>query len=260
MNGASGASVGTIRVARSEFKYSVPAAEVPAIAAWLERYCIPDIFSRGGGWYSIRTLYFDSNDFRLYRDAAEGLPFRLKLRARTYGDAAGDVKLEVKRRLRDLIVKTSATVKAFEWSRAATDGLAGLLELGKPSTREFLQLVESFQAAPRMLVYYERQAFSSVVDDYVRITFDRRMCCQPENEWNLTGLPRQWLPVDAPSAFGERESSCVLEVKFQDAPPAWLRDMVLRFGLERRGFSKYVRAVERGALREEPAWDLWPLT
>lgn len=246
-------------MARSEFKYSVPSAEVPAIAAWLARYCIPDEFSRGGDWYAIRTLYLDTCDYRLYRDAAEGLPFRLKLRARTYGDANGDVKLEIKRRLRDLIVKTSATVKASDWSRASATGLSGLLALGKPSTQEFLQLAESFQAAPRILVYYERKAFTSVVDDYVRITFDRRMSCQPEHDWNLAGTPRQWLPVDASTTFGLLESNCVLEIKFQDAPPAWLRDMVLRFGLERRGFSKYVRAVERGALGEEAAWDVLPV-
>jgi hypothetical protein len=49
-----------------------------------------------------------------------------------------------------------------------------------------------------------------------------------------------------------------LEVKFQDAPPAWLRDLVLTFGLERRGGSKYVKAMQRGMFYREPAWDLVP--
>ncbi len=258
MNCPNGVGSGTIRVARSEFKYFVHAADVPAMTDWLSNYCIPDEFSRGGDWYSIRTLYLDTSDFRMYRDAAEGLPFRLKLRARTYGDATGDVKLEVKRRLRDLIVKTSATIRASDWNHVAPDGLSGLLALGKPSTLEFLQLAETFQAMPQVLVYYERKAFSSVVDDYVRVNFDRRMSCQPEHDWNLLGTPREWLSVDAPKTFGERESNYVLEIKFQDVPTAWLLDMTLRFNLERRGFSKYGRAVERGVLREEPAWDYCP--
>ncbi len=250
--------VETIRIARSEYKYQVLASEMPAIREWLLRYCVPDANSKGGDWYAIRSLYLDSSSFRLYQDSREKLPFRLKLRARAYGDAQGNVKLEVKRRVREHIVKTSATVKAPEWLAARDRGLSGLHDLGKASMAEFLQLTETVRATPRMLVYYERQAFSSIVDDYVRVTFDRHMACQPMNRWDLQGDRRAWIPVDAPRAFGEWESAYVLEIKFVDSPPYWLRDLVLRFGLERRGFSKYCRAIERGILHQEAAWDVLP--
>jgi SPX domain protein involved in polyphosphate accumulation len=251
------ATTESIQIARSEFKYQVSGEELAAIQKWLLRYCVPDENSQGGEWYPIRSLYLDNSDFRLYQDAAEKLPFRLKLRARAYGDARGSVKLEVKRRVRDLIVKTSATAKQAQWASAAR-GLQGLCDTATPAMGEFLQLTETLQATPRVLVYYERQAFSSAVDDYVRVTFDRHMACQPMRAWDLHGDPREWLAVDAPKAFGERDSPYVLEIKFVDRPPAWLRDLTLRFGLERRGFSKYGRAVQRGVLHFEPAWDVSP--
>lgn len=100
---------------------------------------------------------------------------RFKLRIRSYGDGDGPVKLEVKRKLRDIIYKTSATVSPDGWSAA-----------------ELLQLVESVRALPRILVRYERLAFSSVVDSYVRVTFDRRMICQPVEGLDLQGDPLAW--------------------------------------------------------------------
>jgi hypothetical protein len=258
MQKTAAATMESIQVARCEYKYHVRACEVPAIRDRLLRYCVPDANSRGGEWYAIRSLYLDTRHYRLYHESKEKLPFRFKLRARAYGDARGSVKFEVKRRVRDLIVKTSATVKAPEWAVAAPAGLPGLFDLGKPAMHEFLQLAETWQASPRMLVYYERQAFSSTVDDYVRVTFDRAMKCQPMRDWCLTGEARSWLSVDAPASYDERDSVYVLEVKFAGKPPGWLRDFSLACGLERRGFSKYCRSVERAVFDREPAFDLTP--
>jgi len=247
-----------IHVARSEYKYQIRAEVLPAIRRWLLQYCVPDENSRNGDWYAIRSLYLDNDDFRLFRDSREKLAYRLKLRARAYGDANGSIKLEVKRRTRDLIVKTSATVRQAQWVEAAPYGLDGLNAIAKPSMHEFLQLADTLRATPRLLVYYERQAFSSVVNDYVRVTFDRNVACQPMDRWTLTGDARQWLCLDAPTVFADRDSYYIMEVKFLDDPPAWLRDLVLEFGLERRGGSKYVKGIRRSFLYRDPAWDLYP--
>ncbi|HEU0119069.1 MAG TPA: polyphosphate polymerase domain-containing protein [Bryobacteraceae bacterium] len=258
MSSSAASKAEMIQVARSEYKYRIRAAELPALRNWLLRYCTPDENSRSGEWYAIRSLYLDNAEFRMFQDAKQKAAYRLKLRARAYGEAQGSIKLEVKRRVRDLIVKTSATAQQSQWREASPLGLPGFHALSKPSMAEFLQLAESMHATPKMLVYYERQAFSSFVDDYVRVTFDRNVACQPMNSWDLTGDPRHWLSVDAPTGFGESESTYILEVKFLDAPPAWLRDMVLYFGLQRRGGSKYVKSIQRALLYRDPAWDLEP--
>lgn len=248
---------GTIRVARSEYKYHVRFEQIAPITKWLASYCVPDALARGE-WTPVRTLYLDTSDFRLYRESKETLPFRLKLRVRGYGDASGKVKLEIKRNVRGLIVKKSAVIKAEDWSLLATRGMGHLYEIDSPSANEFLQLVEILRAEPAILVYYERKAFSSVVDHYVRVTFDCRIQGQRMRAWDLRGSPKTWMPLDAAGRIGERDSPCVLEIKFLDSPPAWLRDLVLRFHLERRGFSKYCQGVERTAMHREDALDSYP--
>lgn len=240
-------------IARYEFKYLVRPTQLPDIRRFLSRYCVPDEHSSAGGWYPIRSLYLDNARYQLYRDTEESAPHRFKLRVRGYGDGAGPVKLEVKQRSMDLIVKTSATLSAEVW-RGARHGSLGLLD----AHRRFAQLVESLHAVPRMLVEYERQAYSSLVDDYVRITFDRRMRCQPAGEWNLAASDRAWRGVDDPASVGAESSLYVMELKFALAPPEWLRDLVRRFDLSRRGYSKYGRAVRRWVMEGEAAWDLRP--
>lgn len=247
-----------ILVSRREFKYAIADWQLPSIRNYLLRYCVPDANAQSADWYAIRSLYLDTNDFALFRDSKEKAPYRFKLRARAYGDASGSIKLEVKRRVRDLVVKSSATVKAPQWAELAPGGLPALASLGLPSMAEFVQFTETLRATPRLLVYYERQAFSSLVDNYVRVTFDRHIQCQSLNNWDLLGDHRAWRPLDAPRAFGQSDSQYVMEIKFTDYPPDWLRDMVLHFGLERRGYSKYVRGVARLWHEAEPAWDLRP--
>jgi hypothetical protein len=96
----------------------------------------------------------------------------------------------------------------------------------------------------------------STIDDYVRVTFDRRILCQPMHNWKLSGNLRLWRAVDDPATVREDNSTYVLELKFRIAPPIWLRDLVRTFGLVRRGFSKYARSAQRIRTDRDPAWDL----
>jgi hypothetical protein len=243
-----------LRVARKECKYRISPSQLPAITRYLQTYCVPDAYSSQGAWYPINTLYLDSADLRLYRETVQKLPFRFKLRIRSYGDAGGAAKLEVKRKLKDTIVKTSATISREDWDAASGNGLPALHQCCGPSAHAFLQLTESMHAMPRILMRYERLAFSSFVDDYVRVTFDRRITCQPVRSLGLSGDPRAWRALDTRD-FSMPESAYVMEVKFCDRPASWVRDMVLHFGLEAGGFSKYGRAVRR-TMGMELAWEL----
>ncbi len=240
-----------MEISRYEFKYHVPPDRLAELRRYLLRYCDADVNSRGD-WYPIYSLYLDTDNYRMYRDTEEGAPWRMKLRVRGYANAEAPVKLEVKRRMKDLVRKTSAVLSAANWDRVTRVG--DLSALGQKG--EFMQFTEGLRAAPKMLVSYERLAFSSKVDDYVRVTFDRRMRCQPMQEWSLSGQERLWRSVDDPASLGGGHSVYLMELKFVTAPPAWLRDMVNHFELQRRGYSKYGRAVRRWVFERESAWDL----
>lgn len=242
-------------VSRYEFKYLVNADQAPQLRRFLSQYCSADTNAQSKEWYGIQSLYFDTPDFAFYRASVGKAVERLKLRARTYATFTGPVKLEIKRRVGDVVWKRSFLTTHDVWDGLDRDGASGLARTHSPS-RPFVQLVEEMRAAPKVLVTYERHALYSNLDDYVRVTFDRRICSQRMHRWSLTGDPRRWLAVDGALTAGEDESMYVLELKFKVAPPAWLRDMVTRFGLVRRGFSKYSRSVTRIRSDRDSAWDL----
>lgn len=241
-------------VTRYEFKYLLSPARAPDVRHFLLNYCVPDVHTPGQEWYGIQSLYLDTGDFLFYRQSSENAMERMKLRVRAYASGDGPVKLEVKRRVNDLVTKRSLLFARPSWEQLRCHGLAAVPPEELTSLGDFGLQAERLRAAPKLLVDYERQAFHSDIDDYVRITFDRRIRCQPMNDWSTAGSPRRWRLIDNSAPGGE--SAYVLELKFQRHPPLWLRDLVTRFGLARHGFSKYARGVRSTLAERDPGWDL----
>lgn len=249
------------QLARCEFKYAVSTELADRLRRVLERWCVVDRTGvcDAAGWYTIDSLYFDTPDLAFHRDAEDERPIRRKLRVRSYPDTPDSiVKIEVKRRIQELILKTSLVVPQAGWEAWLRPG-ANLAAM-KPASREaldtFVTLQRHTNAGPKMLVRYTRLAFHSSIDDYVRVTFDRRILYQPMRHYSLGGDPRRWASIDAAGSLGA--GNLLMEVKFRGRPPVWIGDLVRRFGLVRQGFSKYgtaVRLTRRETLR---VWDLAP--
>ncbi len=232
-----------IELNRYEFKYLLTPGETQDVRQYLSRYCRADCNAAGHEWYGIRSLYLDNDQYALYNISATREQERLKLRVRGYTTGNGPVKLEVKRRIGDVVNKISQPAPGDTWPAHIRTG-------------QFGRLVEELRARPKVLVEYERHALFSTVDDYVRVTFDRHIRVQRVRDWSIVPDPRQWQSIDDPVTQLEEDSLYVMELKFIDRPPAWLRDMVLRFNLTRRGFSKYVRGVKRLERWRSAAWDM----
>jgi hypothetical protein len=250
-------------LARYEIKYPIPVDRLDSVRDALRIHCALDGYSgtQPGGHYTIDTLYFDTPDQRFFRDGERRMPVRLKLRVRAYPDEPGSiVKIEVKRRVYDLILKTSTIVDREGWPRwlMGAPNLASLSPAAQRSLGEFLAVQDSLHARPRMLIRYRRQAFFSTSEDYVRITFDRCICYQPMRRFSFDAPANRWSPIDGAADLGLPR--CVLmEVKFRNRPPVWVAEMVRRFGLLRQGYSKYNSATRRASQIAEESWDAVPL-
>ncbi len=242
-----------LRVARFEIKYAVEPSRLAPLLRHLATYCLRDAHSPEGDWYSIRNLYLDNARFQIFAEAQAKLTHRLKLRVRGYS-GSGPLKLEVKRRVGPLVDKRSATLSAERWTASAALGLRTLAG-GDPLYAEFSRETQRYDAVPQILVAYDRLALTSQVDDYVRITFDKRIRCQRVTQWTLDGSPRGWRWIDDGPSMGAASSCYLMEVKFVQSPPAWVLDVVRTFSLRRVGFSKYGVAVQRLRPAEpEAAW------
>ena len=233
-------------IERYEYKYLVPERLVPAIRAVVRTTSKIDRYADPDGNYVIRSLYCDTDRFDLYWANDREQADRFKMRIRCYPGKKSPVFLEVKRRVMDVIVKSRAAVPADSWRDVLAGKEAALAALS-PSARagalSFISRYHRHHLHPVMLVEYTREAYVSEIDAYARLTFDRKIIIQPQDKLDLEADPRRWRAVDHTLQTRTLEPVCVLELKFERRPPAWMVSFVKRLDLVRYSFSKYCYGV-----------------
>lgn len=234
-------------IERYEYKYLIPERIVPDIrravltTSKIDKYAGPD------GTYRIRSLYLDTDRYDLFwaNDREQG--DRFKARIRTYpGSNAAPVFFEIKRRVLDVIVKSRAAVPR----EMLLDVLAGkdavLSKLSSSARKNIMKFLAPYyrhHLRPTMMVEYEREAYISDLDTYARLTFDRKIVVQPCEKLTLDVDERLFRAVDHKAQTRTLEPVCVLELKFERRPPAWMSALVRRLELQRASFSKYCYGV-----------------
>ena len=232
------------RFERLEFKYLIDEFTARDIRAQIAPFCRPDVHSLGGApdrpggaGYTINSLYLDTPALAFHQAKERGDPNRIKLRVRTYSSTS-PATLEIKRRRSEVIDKTRAVI---DRSRVADAASGALLE---PESAyfftDFASIVAKAGASPKLTVRYEREAYESFVDDYARITFDRRIEVRTTPEWDLTPSDQGWCSFDEHWKTEHLTTPVVLEVKCQAAcVPRWAIELVHGNALLQTGFSKY---------------------
>ncbi len=229
---------------RYELKYLISERVAAQVRAGLSPFCELDAHSARAPdrQYVIRSLYLDTPGHRLYRASREGLASRFKVRIRQYA-AAGPTFLEIKSKAGAVVRKTRASVGGDFLPHV----VGPLLPDAPPNERAFRARVDGLGLAPALLVRYEREAWASVVDRYARVTFDRRIACQPARGYDLGGDAGAWLPLDDRDTMGA--GAVLLELKSALDVPRWMASLAERLELRRTGFSKYCNGLERCAGR-----------
>jgi SPX domain protein involved in polyphosphate accumulation len=239
-------------IARHESKFPVPLRRLDALIDDISVFCEADRHATTGpdGLYTIDSLYFDSDDFILYQLTETDAAIRSKVRVRTYLSPAGrsdKAKLEVKFKRGPIVTKTSASVPTAQWRQCLEDPVAAPPMPDAESQDafdKFAMEVLRYRVHPRLMVRYQRAAFFSRLEDYVRITFDRRIQAQPHRTPDFETREADWFDIDL-ARQADQDSSVIMECKFQQAPPRWLVDVLRRHGLVQASFSKYGQAVRR---------------
>jgi SPX domain protein involved in polyphosphate accumulation len=249
-------------IARHECKFRVHVDVLPRIIDALMVYCEADRHATTGpdGLYTIDSLYFDTDRFDLFWLTEEGAAIRSKIRVRSYVSPAGrseKVKLEVKFRRNAIVTKTSASVPERDWARlvrSPADAPRMRDAEEQDAFDKFAMEVVRYHAVPKVMVRYQRAAFFSRLDDYVRITFDRRIQSQAVYDYAFLTHPGRWQAIDDAAAHGGL-SHVIMEIKFKQVPPPWVVSLVRHFDLHQNSFSKYGNAVRRQLLESPPPDD-----
>lgn len=248
-------------LARYEFKYLVGPETVARIREVAAMYVEPDRFGDNGA-YTVSSLYLDSSDWMLARQTLVGQRNRFKLRLRTYGFSATDlVFAENKGRVGSSIVKSRALMSRAQASALARADVppAGGFTTEKPrdqsSLDRFRALQDGITARPALWVQYYREAYQSVFGDGARLTFDTRLQVQiPSTSRPFEPDAERWARVPLRRAHGGvpagQAEPVILELKFNNAFPAWMDRMARTLRLQRVSCSKYLLGAQ--LLGEQP--------
>ena len=110
----------------------------------------------------------------------------------------------------------------------------------------FEEVNHLYSTAPVLHVRYFREPYVSDIDEYGRITFDRALRYRlAHGSYEIGSRDDDMIYYDDPVTARWDDSPVVLEIKTQAFVPFWAIDLIHRFSLVQRGYSKYCYAIDQ---------------
>jgi hypothetical protein len=241
---------------RFELKYIITLHEAERVKSVLRRYMLADDHGNNDGRYALTSLYYDSPDYRCYREKMDGIKFRRKLRLRRYGTGQllteeRPVFVEIKQRVDRVTQKRRAALPYGQALRLLNDRqLVDHEPEDEAVIEEVYALLWQYNLRPASIVRYDRQAFIGTRHDVgLRVTFDTALTFQAyplhlhEQPSGLLMLPGHLV---------------VMEVKANERIPYWLTEMIAAQNLHLTRVSKYCRSIEAAQNMPSVAWRTLP--
>lgn len=235
---------------RFEYKYFVPNNKLDLLRSLIAPFTTLDKFAamRPEQEYTVRSIYFDTPDFECYHTKIDGLKHRNKVRLRGYNKekSSNTVFLEIKRKYEAPILKNRAPMK-YGFAKSLFHGVNPELFIkntdkfkdARDSASKFMYNVYARKMRPVVCVIYEREPYLSKTNDEgnnLRITFDK----------NLRGTP--YPTVDElyreDRARTAIQGIFILEVKFNEYYPSWMKPIIAMLGLVKESASKYCLCID----------------
>lgn len=219
---------------RVEDKYNCTEAQMTLLQSRMEAALRSDVNEGGPQGYSIESLYFDDLADSCLQDTVDGVNRRSKYRIRIYNGSLDVIKLEVKTKRDNRILKRSKTItkeqmESLMRGECIEDGAS----VEDPATL-FNLAIRTQGLRPKVIVAYERKAYVYEPGN-VRITFDRNVRASRHVE-----------------SFGQKNTSYdflreydkVLEVKYDEFIPGFLLQLLETGNMQQTAYSKYQLSME----------------
>ena len=224
-------SVSTFK--RHELKYLITRAQKADIINEISGFMELDSYGRS----EIRSVYFDTPDYRLIRKSLEKPVYKEKLRLRSYGRVreGGDIFVELKKKYQSIVYKRRIRLnepEALDW---LADGGP------QPESGQIANEIDYFirfypQLLPRAIIFYAREAYFMKDGSDFRVTFDDTILARKDD-------------IDLKSeAYGSPlipEELVLMELKISDAMPMGLARLLAREHICQSSFSKYGTFYEK---------------
>lgn len=215
---------------RHEYKYRIDARQKAVLQLRAQGVLERDSHVGADGEYLIRSLYFDSPDDVCFYENENGEDPREKYRIRFYNCDTSRISLECKAKRRGMTRKTACPLTLVQCRRF----MAG--EIPEPerdvSTKQAAMFTQMRLKClrPVVIVQYTRMPFVCDAGN-VRVTFDDAIVSSND----IAGFLQPEIPLR--SVLGAGES--ILEVKWDELLPSYIREQIGLDSLQWTSFSKY---------------------
>lgn len=185
-----------------------------------------------GDYYTISSLYFDDYDMTSYNQVLNGISKRWKYRIRFYNNDSSYIKLEKKYKENGQTLKTSTKITKEQFDNI----LKGNIRIGKDKLlNELFLKIKTNLLKPIIFIEYKRIPYVYKSGN-VRITLDYDI----------------GYTLNFNSLFGEKSlkylDSKILEVKYTEFLPDFIKYKLQLNNLEVTSFSKYKNCIERSKI------------
>lgn len=217
---------------RNEWKYCCSNHDLALLESRLGELLSTDKHSGISGGYNVRSLYFD--DIRntcAYQNQA-GLPDRFKWRIRYYGGGTSrHMHLEFKRKHNGRGIKKSCKITEEELQKILDNRPEEVLwGTDEDLLKRFCYEIMTKGFRPKVIIDYDRVAYAEPITN-IRITLDKNISAAYEFDKFLSG---DYLKMPLQEA-----NNHILEVKFDNILPSYIRNIVDSYGMKQTSFSKY---------------------
>lgn len=217
--------------ARHELKYFINPAELEVLRNRLRPVLNMDIHNIKGRPYLIRSLYFDDVYDTAFVDKQAGVMDRDKYRIRIYNLSDKSIFMERKRKMGDLIQKSSVQITRRLCDQIIFGDPTGLQRSSNALLQDVYVQMRTKLLRPKVIVDYAREAYLHPAED-TRITFDLSL----RSGMYCTDL----FNPDVPTVCPHDRNVEILEVKFNNYLPDYVAGLLHGIEAERSAVSKYV--------------------
>lgn len=215
---------------RHEYKYQIDAMQKVILKLRAQGVLERDVHAGENGEYLIRSLYFDSPEDACFYENEDGADPREKYRIRIYNCDSARISLECKSKMRGMTKKTACLITREQCERFMEGTIPEADEsLSRGQSLLFYRMREK-NLRPVVIVQYTRAPFVCAAGN-VRVTFDDAISSSNE----IDGFLREDIPLRSVLPAG----SSILEVKWDELMPSYIREQLALESLQWTAFSKY---------------------
>ena len=219
---------------RNEWKYIIDSRNEAVLKTKIKNLLPIDKHSNPFGIYVIHNIYFDDYKNTCAAKTEAGDYERFKWRIRYYEDDINSLKLELKEKLYGRCHKESSPLTYIEYKAIMKNDFSLLWNTENDLLKRFLvDLSCGFR--PKTIIEYEREAYVDTLLN-IRITFDKNISNSNEFDKFLEGNYIKF-PI-------QEKDICVLEIKFDDILPGYIKKAIESKCSSQTAFSKYYNGLK----------------